>query len=323
MESTHTEPAPDGASADDVRPAHFDTTSDEGPAPATSVGVWGPSGMGKTQLALTLLTDPGYTPAMYVDLDGGRPAAAGYEAADLLVHRPATTIADVIKHVREVQTGRAVNRAGQKVRSVIIDAVSCLVTNEIKARVLVDSKPMEQAQAIGQPFKVFFGQLRSLHKDYGITVVEVCHSKTKTVKVGEVPHDIMLPDMFRSVAQPWMASVRHLWRVTKTRGAKGPAFPIMMLRTEQEGVVNTANFVEYMKTSNIAFAQWIAGEAGKREHLQWDTGVLPPNEHPTLANLLRVADELAAAQGQYGVSNPAAMRALSVLQAAMSAADAS
>ena len=68
---------------------------------ATSLGVWGPSGMGKTQLAASLLADPAYGPTAYVDVDGGRPALAGYEAADLLVYRPATVIADVVKTIRE------------------------------------------------------------------------------------------------------------------------------------------------------------------------------------------------------------------------------
>ena len=337
MESTNTEPdrdttvgaavADDGGAADDVgtapasaaAPTVIIPRSADGAPPATSVGLWGPTGMGKTQFAATVLAGEGYGPAMYIDLDAGRPALAGYEAADLLVYRPAAVIADVVKHMREVQNGKCYNRAGQRVRTVIIDAISNLIPNEINRLGLGTAKAQDQALAIGQAFKILFGQLRSLPRDHGITSVQVAHSKNKSVKVGDVVHDLMVPDMFKSIADPWMASVRHLWRITKKRGTKGPAFPAMMLRTEHEGITGTATFVPFMKTSNIAFAQWIAQEGGKREWLEWDTGTVPVDQHPTLASLLLVADELTMDQGRFGASNPAVMRALASLDAAIAA----
>lgn len=334
MESTNIEPARDGiaggaaaaaittdavdANAVAVVPPPAPFSADDADRPsATSVGLWGPTGHGKTQLAASITSDPGYAPAMYIDLDAGRPALAGYEAADLIVYRPAAVIADVVKHMREVQAGRCFNRAGKRVRTVIIDAVSNLIPNEINRLGLGAAKPQDQALAIISPFNVLFGQLRSLPRDYNITVVHVAHSKNKSVKVNDVVTDLMIPAMFRSIADPWMASVRHLWRITKKRGTKGPAFPAMMLRTEHEGVTGTATYVPFMKTSNIAFAQWIAGEMGKREWLEWDTGTLPVDQHPTLAYLLRVADDLAFEQGKFAVANPSTLRALSALEAVM------
>lgn len=123
-----------GANDNSARIAAAVEAGDDGPAQATSVGLWGPSGMGKTQFAATLLLDGGYAPGLYIDVDGGRPALRAYENADLLVHRPATRIEDVERLVREVQSGRIVNRAGKRVRSVIIDATSCILDNEIGAR---------------------------------------------------------------------------------------------------------------------------------------------------------------------------------------------
>ena len=150
----------------------------------------------------------------------------------------------------------------------------------------------------------------------------VCHSKRRAVKVSDVVHNFIVPNLFPCIAIAWMQCVRHLWEITKTSGAKGPAYPIMMLRTEQRGVYGTDTFVEYMKTSNIAFAQWIAGESGKREHLQWDTGTMPVGDQPTLASLLRIAEGLAYNQGVLASTNPTALRALASLQAAMNAAGA-
>jgi len=324
MESTHAEPDRDAAgvggdvvTAAAVAPA---SPADDVTPLATSLGVWGPSGMGKTQLAASLLADLAYGPTAYVDVDGGRPALAGYEAADLLVYRPATVIADVVKTIREVQAGRCFNRAGQRVRSLIIDAISNLIPNEIQRKGLGAAKPQDQALALLPEFKILFGQLRSLPKDSGITVVQVAHAKHKTVKVGDVSHELLVPDMFPCIAHAWMASVRHLWRVTKKRGAKGPAYPAMMLRTEVEGLYGTQTYCGWMKTSNIAFAQWIAGEMGKREHLEWDTGTLPVDQHPTLASLLRVADDLTFEQGRYGAANPTALRALKALEDVMASA---
>lgn len=324
MESTHAEPDHEavGAGGDAVTAVVAQPDNDDTAPMATSAGVWGPSGMGKTQFAASLLADGAYGPTAYVDIDGGRPALAGYEAADLLVYRPATVIADVVKVIREVQTGRCLNRAGKRVRSLIIDAISNLIPNEIQRKGLGAAKPQDQALALLPEFKILFGQLRSLPKDSGITVVQIAHAKHKTVKVGDVSHELLVPDMFPSVAHAWMASVRHLWRITKKRGAKGPAYPVMMLRTEVENLYGTLTYCGWMKTSNIAFAQWIAGEMGKREHLEWDTGTVPIDQHPTLASLLRVADDLTFEQGRYGAANPAALRAFKALDDAMRDAEA-
>ena len=292
-------------------------------ATPTSVGLWGPTGHGKTALAASLLSDPGYTPALYIDIDFGRTAVAGYEAADLLVHKPARTLEDVTRLIRDVGGKRIKNRAGQPVRSVIVDALSNLQANEIGARGLSDAMPKDQAQKIIQPFRVLFGHLRSLPLEHGCTVVTICHAKDKAVKISaDDVREFCVPSMFNSVATPWMESVRHLWRITKTRGKRGPAFPLMMLRTEPDGVYGTPLYVKFMKTSNIAFAQWVAGEYGKRECLEWDTGELPLDQHPTLAQLLRVAEELSSNQGTLAAQHPAALRALSALQAAMDAAGA-
>lgn len=318
MGSTHSEHDLDAPGADgNVDPSKNDTP----PAPATSVALWGPSGHGKTLFGGSLMSDPGFTPMVYCDVDGGRPALAGYEAADLMIHRPASRIDDVTKIIREVQRGRVANRAGNKARSLCVDAISVIVANEIDARGLTGAKPQDQAQALIPPFKVLFAQLRSLHREYGITTVTIAHAKVNLRKVGDVAHEVMVPDMFPSISRHWMQSARHTWRVSKMRGAKGPAFPIMMLRTEQEGIPGTPLFCEYMKTSNIAFAQWLAGEGGKREDLRWDTGTAPLDEQPTLASLLRVADDLTFEQGRFAATNPDALRALASLQAAIDAAD--
>ena len=318
MESTHSEHDHDARGADgDVDPGNPDTP----PAPATSVGLWGPSGHGKTLFGGSLMDDPGYAPMVYCDVDGGRPALAGYEAADLLIHRPAPRTADVTRCIRPVQRGRVVNRAGRKARSLCVDAISVILANEIDARGLAGAAPKDQAQALIAPFKVLFAQLRSLHREHGITTVTIAHAKVNLRKVGETSHEVMVPDMFPSIARPWMQSARHVWRVMKMRGERGPAFPIMMLRTEQEGIPGTPLFCEYMKTSNIAFAQWLAGQGGKREDLRWDTGTLPIQEQPSLASLLRVADDLTFEQGRFAASNPDALRAFASLQAAIAAAD--
>ena len=306
---------------DNAHVSDVTVSANDEPVTPTSVGLWGPSGMGKTAFAGSLLSDLGFTPALYIDIDGGLPALKGYEAADLLVHRPATTCDDVTRLIRDVQSGRITNRAGKPIKSVIVDAVSCLIANEIGARGLTSKDPKDQAQALGARFKVLWGQLRSLHRDMGIVVVQIAHAKVKSAKVLDSVQEMLVPDMFASIARPWMASVRHLWRITKTRGKKGPAYPLMMLRTEADGVAGTATYVEYMKTSNIAFAQWIAGECGKREQLEWDTGTLPVDQQPTLAQLLRTCEALVAEQGRYASTDAAALRALSSLQTAMDAAD--
>lgn len=325
MESTEHAPDLEGAidssvvagTDNNARIAAALEAGDDGPAQATSVGLWGPSGMGKTQFAATVLLDPGYSPGLYIDVDGGRPALRAYENADLLVHRPATRIEDVERLIREVQAGRIVNRKGKRVRSVILDATSCILDNEIGARGLQVKEPKDQAQALGAPFKVLFGKLRALHKDYGITCVQVCHSKVKTAKVADVVTEFIVPAMFASIARPWMASLRHMWEITKSRGKKGPAYPIVSLRCEPRGVYGTATYVEYMKTSSIAFSQWLAGEMGKREDLQWDTGTMPVAEQPTLASLLRTAEALSEEQGMNAEHDINTVRAFAALQAVM------
>lgn len=139
----------------------------------------------------------------------------------------------------------------------------------------------------------------------------------KTAKVADVVNEFIVPAMFASIARPWMASLRHMWEITKSRGKKGPAYPIMSLRCEPRGVYGTATYVEYMKTSSIAFSQWIAGEMGKREDLQWDTGTVPLGDQPTLASLLRVAEALSDEQGANAQLDNNTLRALSALQAVM------
>ncbi len=303
-----------------------DAAVSDAPARPTSVGLWGPSGMGKTQFAASIIEDAGFSPALYIDVDGGTPAIVGHVEADRIVSSadlklPARSLSDVIAIVRKVQEGKITNRAGEKVRSVIVDAVTVLLSNEIGARGLQSKEPRDQATPLIQPFKVFFGQLRALPTDYGVTLVEVAHSKVKSVKVMDTVHELHVPDLFNSIARPWMQHLRHVWRVTKTRGARGPAFPAMQLRTEAEGVFQTPRYVEYMKTSNIAFAQWLAEHSAPHEHYQWDTGTLPPDQHPTLAHFLRVAEDLALEQGRVCATTPAALRALSSLQAASAAAE--
>lgn len=293
---------------------------DDGPAPSTSVGLWGPSGHGKTNFALSITSDPGYAPCLYMDSDGGHPAIRGYEAADLMVVRSAKTFPDVMKLIGEVERGRVRNRAGQLVRSVVVDAVTKILAAETGRLGLQTLEAKDQAIKLKQPWNVLLGHLTSLFLDRKLTCVHIAHSKDYTVKVGDSTVDLIKPDMYKSLAQPWMSTLRHLWRMTRTRGKNGPAFPIFMLRSEPEGVYGTPTHVQWMKTSNIAFAQWLAGQSGKREWYQWDTGTLPVDQHPTLAMFLRTCDDLAIEQGRVAATNPAALRAMAALDAALAAA---
>lgn len=288
------------------------------PAETPSVGLWGASGCGKTQFALSVCADLAHCPVVYVDIDGGRAAVRHYEHADLMVYRAATRVADVVRILGDVAAGKVCNRAGVPARTVVIDAVSSLLDMELR---YVQGNAADQAKALAPVFRVLFGHLRELVTRHQIGVIEVCHSKPVTEKVGDLSVRSEVPAVFPSIREPWMAHLRHVWEVSKARGALGPAFPIMSLRTEARGRKGTPGYVPYMKTSNIAFAQWIAGQCGRAEEYTWDTGKVAPEDSPTLATLLQVAAELQLEQGRAIATSPAAARALAALEAAATQAD--
>lgn len=303
----------------DTRPTAPQLADLPRPAEIASVGLWGPSGCGKTQFALSICADLSYCPVVYADTDGGIQAVRHYEHADLLIHKPISSIKELIRLVGDIAAGRVCNRAGVVARTLVFDAASSLLGMELRRYEGKD--PADQAKALAPQFTILFGHLRELATRHGVGLIEICHSKSVTEKVGEVAVRSEVPDLFPSIRRPWMAHLRHVWEINKARGARGPAFPIVSLRTEPRGKRNAPGFVEYMKTSNIAFAQWIALQAAEQggakcEEFAWDTGLLSPEEQPTLAMLLQVAADLQLEQGRAVAATPAAARALAALEAA-------
>lgn len=284
------------------------------PAEAPSVGLWGPSGCGKTQFAMSICADLAHCPVVYADTDNGIAAVRHYEHADLLIHKPVTRISEMTRLIGEVAAGKVCNRAGVPARTLVFDAASSLLGMEL--RFLSGMEPSDQAKKLAPLFSILFGHLRELGVKHQVGLVEICHSKQVTEKAGDTTVRSEVPDLFPSIRRPWMAHLRHVWEINKSRGALGPAYPLMSLRTEPRGRRSTPGFVEFMKTSNIAFAQWIAAQAGKGEEYTWDTGKVAPEDAPTLAMLLQVAAELQLEQGRAIATSPAAARALAALEAA-------
>lgn len=298
----------------DHRPTAPQLADQPPPSEVPSVGLWGPSGCGKTQFALSICADLSHCPVVYADTDGGIQAVRHYEHADLLIHRPISSIRELKSLAGEVADGRVRNRAGVSARTLVFDAASSLLGMEL--RKYEGKNPADQAKELAPQFTVLFGYLRELNVRHKVGLIEICHSKQVTEKVGEVAIRSEVPDLFPSIRRPWMAHLRHVWEVNKSRGARGPAYPIVSVRTEPRGKRGTPGFVEFMKTSNIAFAQWIAGQCGKAEEYTWDTGLVEPDALPTLALLLSVAADLQLEQGRAIASSPAAARALAALEAA-------
>ena len=300
----------------DARPTAPHLADQPRPAEVPSVGLWGPSGCGKTQFAMSICADLAHCPVVYADTDNGIAAVRHYEHADLLIHRPIVRLAELTRLCMDIAAGKVCNRAGVPARTLVFDAASSLLGMEL--RPLAGLEPSEQAKKLAPQFSILFGHLRELGVKHGIGLVEICHSKQVTEKAGDVAVRSEVPDLFPSIRRPWMAHLRHVWEINKTRGALGPAYPLMSLRTEPRGRRNVPGYVEFMKTSNIAFAQWIAGQcAGRAEEYTWDTGTLEPDALPTLAGLLAVAADLQLEQGRAIATSPAAARALAALEAAV------